>query len=81
MFFKTLTKLFILVYSNRPHFKVNIQVNIHKAAGPDELPGRVLRACWQVSSLTFSLTESVIPTFQADHNSPCAQERQGNLPK
>ena len=33
------------------------QVNIHKAAGPDGLPGHVLRACasnWQVSSLTFS---------------------------
>ena len=33
------------------------QVNIHKAAGPDGLPGCVLRACadnWQVSSLTFS---------------------------
>ena len=44
------------------------QVNIHKAAGPDELPGRVLRACavtnWKVSSLTFSTcqTESVVPT-------------------
>jgi hypothetical protein len=31
------------------------QVNIHKAAGPDGLPGRVLKATnWQVSSLTFS---------------------------
>ena len=30
--------------------------NIHKAVGPDRLPGCVLRACadnWQVSSLTF----------------------------
>ena len=44
------------------------QVNIHKAAGPDGLPGRVLRACAdQLASLvtdTFnlSLSESVIPT-------------------
>jgi hypothetical protein len=32
------------------------QVNIHKAAGPDGLPGRVLRACADqlASSLTFS---------------------------
>ena len=42
------------------------QFNIHKAAGPDRLPGRVPRACAdQVSSLTIfnlSLSESVIPT-------------------
>jgi hypothetical protein len=44
------------------------QVNIHKAAGLDRLPGRVLRACADqlVSVFTdlfnLSLTESVIPT-------------------
>ena len=44
------------------------QVNIHKAAGSDGLPGRVLRACAdQLGSVitdifNFSLSESVIPT-------------------
>ena len=44
------------------------QVNIHKAAGPDGLLGRVLRACVdQLASIctdifNMSLTESVIPT-------------------
>jgi hypothetical protein len=44
------------------------QVNIHKAAGPDGLPGRVLRACADQLAGVFtdifnmSLTESVIPT-------------------
>ena len=42
------------------------QVNIHKAAGSDELPGYVLKACAdQLASVftdIFSLTESVIPT-------------------
>ena len=44
------------------------QVNIHKAAGPDRLPGRVLKACMDQLSSVFtdifnlSLTESVIPT-------------------
>ena len=44
------------------------QVNIHKAAGPDGLPGRVLRACVDKLSSVFtdifnlSLTEAVIPT-------------------
>ena len=44
------------------------EVNIHKAAGPDGLPGCVLKACAdQLSSVftdifTLSLTESVIPT-------------------
>jgi hypothetical protein len=43
------------------------QVNIHKAAGLDGLPGRVLRACAdQLASVftdtsNFSLSESVIP--------------------
>ena len=42
------------------------QVNIHKAAGPDGLPGRVLRACAdQMASVftdIFNLSESVILT-------------------
>ena len=44
------------------------EVNIHKAAGPDGLPGRVLKACADQLSSVFtdifnlSLTESVIPT-------------------
>ncbi|KAK6295629.1 hypothetical protein J4Q44_G00333420 [Coregonus suidteri] len=44
------------------------QVNIHKTAGPDGLPGRVLRACADQLASVFtdifnmSLTESVIPT-------------------
>ena len=44
------------------------QVNIHKAAGPDRLPGRVLKACVDQLASVFtdmfklSLTESVIPT-------------------
>jgi hypothetical protein len=57
------------------------QVNIHKAAGPDGLPGRMLQACADQLAGVFtdifnmSLIESVIPTmFQADHHSPCAQE-------
>jgi hypothetical protein len=43
------------------------QVNIHKAAGPDGLPGRVLRACADQLANVFndkclhSLSESVIP--------------------
>jgi hypothetical protein len=44
------------------------QVNIHKAEGPDGLPGHVLKACAvQLTSVVtdifnLSLTESVIPT-------------------
>jgi hypothetical protein len=44
------------------------QVNIHKAAGPDRLPGHVLRACADQLAGVFteifnmSLIESVIPT-------------------
>ena len=63
------------------------QVNIHKAAGPDGLPGRVLKACADQLARFFtdifnlSLTESVIPTymFQADHHSPCAQGREAKV--
>ena len=45
------------------------QVYIHKAAGPDGLPGHVLRACAdQLASVftdifSLSLTESVIATY------------------
>jgi hypothetical protein len=48
------------------------QVNIHKAAGPDGLPGRVLRACADQLASVFidifnlSLSKSVILTCQAD---------------
>uniref|UniRef100_A0A4W5L0P8 Reverse transcriptase domain-containing protein n=1 Tax=Hucho hucho TaxID=62062 RepID=A0A4W5L0P8_9TELE len=44
------------------------QVNIHKAVGPDGLPGRVLRACADqltgvfIDIFNMSLIESVIPT-------------------
>ena len=44
------------------------QVNIHKAAGPDGLPGRILQACANQLASVFtdifnlSLTESVIAT-------------------
>jgi hypothetical protein len=44
------------------------QVNIHKAVGPDGLPGFVLRACAdQLASVlpdvfNLSLTESIMPT-------------------
>ncbi|CDQ57090.1 unnamed protein product [Oncorhynchus mykiss] len=44
------------------------QVNIHKAAGPYGLPGRVLRACADQLAIVFtdifnlSLSETVIPT-------------------
>ena len=46
----------------------NKQVNIHKAEGPDGLPGGVFKACVDQLSSVFtdifnlSLTESVIPT-------------------
>ena len=55
------------------------QVNIHKAAGPDGLPGRVLKACAdQLASVFIDIfqpfpdLESAKPTFQTDHHSPCA---------
>ena len=44
------------------------QVNIHKAVGPDRLPGRVLKACTDQLSSVFtdiynlSLTETIVPT-------------------
>ena len=63
------------------------EVNIHKAAGPDRLPGHVLKACVdQLASVftdIFNLSLTVCNTymFQADHHSPCAQESEGNLPE
>ena len=48
--------------------KIFKQINIHKAAGPDRLPGRVLRACADQLTDVFtdifnmSLIESVVPT-------------------
>ena len=53
-------------HSLRGRCKTFKQVNIHKATGPDGLPGRVLRACaGQLASVftdVFNLSESVIPT-------------------
>ena len=64
------------------------QVNIHKAAVPDGLPGGVLTECMdQLSSdltdISQPLLDRVCNTymFQADHHSPCAQGSEGNLPK
>ena len=60
------------------------QVNIHKAAGPDGLPGQVLNACADQLASVFtdifnlSLTESVIPTC---FKQTCAQGSEGNLLK
>jgi hypothetical protein len=56
------------------------QGNIHKAAGPDGLPGRVLRALADQLARVFaemfnlSLSGRVCNTymFQADHHSACA---------
>ena len=48
--------------------KIFKQINIHKATGPDRLPGRVLRACTDQLASVFtaifniSLTQSVMPT-------------------
>ena len=45
------------------------QVNIHKAAGPDRLPGRIQRACAEQLASVFTdifnlpLSESVKPTY------------------
>ena len=50
------------------------QVNIHKAAGPDQLPGQVLKACADQLASVFTdifnlcLTESTY-IFKADHHS------------
>ena len=59
---------FVITLSVADVSKTFKQVNIHKAAGPDELPGHVLRACADQLAIVFtdilnlSLTESVIPT-------------------
>ena len=60
------------------------QVNIHKAAGPDGLPGRVLKACPDQLASVFTDIFNPVPVcntyvFQADHHS--AQEHHGNLSK
>jgi hypothetical protein len=64
------------------------QVNIHKAAGPDGLPWRVLRACADQLAGVFtetnimSLIESVIPTcFKQTTIVPVPKNMEGNLPK
>jgi hypothetical protein len=66
-----------MIWCNLPHIpssslrsrcKTFKQVNIHKAAGPDGLPGRVLRVCTDQLACVFtdifnlSLSEYVIPT-------------------
>lgn len=57
------------------------RVNVRKAAGPDGIPGRVLRSCaGQLASLftsifNESLATSVVPTsFKKINNNPCAQD-------
>ena len=63
------------------------QVNIHKPAGPDGLPGRVLRACAnQLASVftdifNFCLTQSVISTCFKQTSKVCAQKLHGNMSK
>ena len=63
-----LSKDFVISLSVADMNKTFKQVNIHKAAGPDKLPGHVLKACAdQLASVStdifnFSLTEFVIPT-------------------
>jgi hypothetical protein len=64
------------------------QVNIHKATGPDGLPGRVLKACVDQLASVFtdifnlSLTESVISTcFKQTTIVPVPTEAEGNRPK
>ena len=59
-------------------------VNIHKATGPDGLPGHVLKACVDQLSSVFtdifnlSLTESVIPTcFKQTTIVPVPKEAKG----
>ena len=56
------------------------QVNIHKAAGPDGLPGCLLASVFN-DIFKFSIWVCKTNMFQADHHSPCVQEHQGNLPK
>ena len=58
----------VITLSAADALKMFKQVNIHKAAGPDGLPGCVLRACADQLASVFtdifnlSLSESVIPT-------------------
>ena len=58
----------VIIHSVADVGKTFKQVNIHKTAGPDGLPGCVLRACVDQLASVFtdifnlSLTESVIPT-------------------
>jgi hypothetical protein len=58
----------VITFSSADVSKTFKQVNIHKAIGPDGLPGRVLRACADQLASVFtdifnlSLSESVIPT-------------------
>ena len=63
------------------------QVNIHKAAGPDGLPGRVLQACADQLADVFtdifnmSLIKSVIPTCFKQTTIVPVPKNTDNLPK
>ena len=57
------------------------QVNIHKAAGPDGSPGRVLRACADQLASVFTDIFNLSLSESVDHHSLCVQELYGNLPK
>ena len=63
------------------------QVNIHKAAGPDGLPGNVLLASTDqlvsifTDILNLSLSESVIPTCFKQTPIVPVPKNTGNLPK
>ena len=58
----------VIMLSSADVSKTFKQVNIHKAAGPDGIPGHVLRACADQLAGVFTdlfnlpLSESVIPT-------------------
>jgi hypothetical protein len=63
--------IIIIIYVSLLHCRCEqapYQVNIHNAAGPDGLPGHVLRPCMDQLASVFTdifnlcLTESVIPT-------------------
>ena len=58
------------------------QVNIHKEAGPDRLPGRVLKACAdQLAGVFTNIFNLSLIKQQADHHSPSTEGSEGSLPK
>ena len=65
-------------HNTAPYTQQVKQVNIHKAVGPDRLPGHVLKATgkclqWHFQPLPDRICNNYI--FQTDHPSRCAQER------